>query len=134
MRENNAMVHFEGRLLGGRASPRRFARFSLIPFLKIDDWSLQKLEVRQNDAMVHLEGKLLGGRANPRRSARCSLIPHLKIDNWSLPNLEVRENDAFSAFSVDLGLFETMRLCNVYLLISDWRIQESCFEVVLPYE
>ena len=55
--ENNAMVHFEEKFLGGRANPSRLARFSLIHYLKIDNWSLPNLEVGENDAIVHFEEK-----------------------------------------------------------------------------
>ena len=42
---------------GGRANPRDFARFSLMSYLKIGQWSLPNLEVRSNEAIVHFEGK-----------------------------------------------------------------------------
>ena len=47
-----------------------FARFSRIPYLKVDNWSLPNLDVRENDAMMHLE-KVLGW---PRKVAALFLL------------------------------------------------------------
>ena len=66
--------HLDFAFWGGRAASSQslmhVARFSLIPSMNIDNWSLPNFGVRENDAIVHLiflKKAFWGGRANWRR-------------------------------------------------------------------